>query len=55
VLMSGRAERIEVSDRNAVELAMAGRIVQFAPAAPPPTGNNMDQNSNRGVWTIAGR
>jgi len=55
VLMSGRAERIEVSDRNAVELAMAGRIVQFAPAAPPAAGNNMDQNSNRGVWTIAGR
>ena len=55
VLMSGRAERIEVSDRNAVELAMAGRTVQFAPAAPPAAGSNMDQNPNRGVWTIAGR
>ena len=55
VLMSGRAERIEVSDRNAVELAMAGRTVQLAPAAPPAAGNNIDQNPNRGVWTIAGR
>jgi hypothetical protein len=55
VLMSGRAERIEVSDRNAVELAMAGRAVQLAPVAPPAAGNNVDQNPNRGVWTIAGR
>jgi len=55
VLMSGRAERIEVSDRNAVELAMAGRAVQLAPVAPPVAGNNVDQNPNRGVWTIAGR
>jgi hypothetical protein len=53
--MSGRAERIEVSDRNAVELAMAGRTVQLAPAAPPAAGNNIDQNPNRGVWTIPGR
>ena len=55
VLMSGRAERIEVSDRNAVELAMAGRAVQLAPVAPPAAGNNVDQNPNRGVWTIAER
>jgi hypothetical protein len=34
---------------------MAGRTVQFAPAAPPAAGNNIDQNPNRGVWTIAGR
>ena len=55
VLMSGRAERVEVSDRNAVELAMAGRAVQLAPLAPPAAGNNIDQNANRGVWTLAGR
>jgi hypothetical protein len=55
VLMSGRAERVEVSDRNAVELAMAGRAVQLAPVASPTAGNNLDQNPNRGVWTIAGR
>jgi len=55
VLMSGRAERVEVSDRNAVELAMAGRAVQLAPVAPPAAGNNIDQNANRGVWTLAGR
>ena len=55
VLMSGRAERIEVSDRNAVELAMAGRAVQLAPVVPPAAANNVDQNPNRGVWTIAGR
>jgi len=55
VLMSGQAERVEVSDRNAVEIAMAGRAVQLAPVAPPSTGNSPDQNPNRGVWTSAGR
>ena len=55
VLMSGRAERVEVSDRNAVEIAMAGRTVQLAPVATPTTGNSPDQYPNRGVWTLAGR
>ena len=55
VLMSGRAERVEVSDRNAVEIAMAGRTVQLVPVAPPTTGNIPDQHPNRGVWTLAGR
>jgi len=55
VLMSGRAERVEVSDRNAVELAMAGRVVQLAPVGSPNTGNGPDQNPNRGVWTSPGR
>jgi hypothetical protein len=55
VLMSGRAERVEVSDRNAVEVAMAGKPVQLAPVAPPTAGNSPGQNPNRGVWTIAAR
>jgi len=55
VLMSGRAERVEVSDRNAVEVAMAGKAVQLAPVAPPTAGNSPGQNPNRGVWTIAAR
>jgi hypothetical protein len=55
VLMSGRAERVEVSDRNAVEVAMAGKAVQLAPVAPPAAGNSPGQNPNRGVWTIAAR
>jgi len=55
VLMSGRAERVEVSDRNAVELAMAGRAVQLAPVGSPAAGTNPDQNPHRGVWSLAGR
>jgi hypothetical protein len=34
---------------------MAGRAVELAPLAPPAAGNNIDQNANRGVWTLAGR
>jgi len=55
VLMSGRAERVEVSDRNAVEVAMAGKAVQLAPVAPTTAGNSPSQSPNRGVWTIAAR
>ena len=55
VLMSGRAERVEVSDRNAVELLMAGRAVQLTPVTPSNSSTSPDQNQNRGVWTVAGR
>jgi cytoskeletal protein RodZ len=49
VLMSGRAERVEVSDRHAVELEMTGRAIRLEPVAAT------DVNPNRGIWTIAGR
>jgi len=49
VLMSGRAERVEVSDRHAVEVEMTGRAIRLEPAAAK------DVNPNRGIWTIAVR
>lgn len=49
VLMSGRAERIEVSDRHAVELEMTGRAIRLEPVAVT------DANPNRGIWSVAGR
>ena len=49
VLMSGRAERVEVSDRHAVELEMTGRAIRLEPVAAT------DVNPNRGIWNIAGR
>ena len=49
VLMSGRAERVEVSDRHAVELEMTGRAVRLEPVTAT------DVNPNRGIWNIARR
>jgi hypothetical protein len=49
VLMSGRAERVEVSDRHAVELEMIGRAVRLEPVTAT------DVNPNRGIWNFARR
>ncbi|NBS98943.1 MAG: hypothetical protein EBT08_22780, partial [Betaproteobacteria bacterium] len=49
VLMSGRAERVEVSDRHAVELEMTGRAIRLEPVTAT------DANPNRGIWNIAVR